>query len=66
MRMSSRSRFNPASIKPGAAAIALPPGPPARYTTGSGAGVGDTGGAMATARRMLRPLARLRFSGTTK
>jgi hypothetical protein len=41
-------------------------GPPCRYTTGSGADVGDTGGTMATARRMLRAVGRLRFSGTTK
>ena len=36
------------------------------YTTGSGAGVGDVAGTIATARRIVRPLALARFSGTTK
>ena len=44
----------------------LPPGPPARYTTGSGAGGCDTAGTMMTARRMVRPLDLVRFSGTIR
>jgi hypothetical protein len=58
--------LNPESINPGALPIAPTPGPPAKYTTRSGAGVRDTDGTMATATRMVRPVGRRRFSGTTK
>lgn len=41
-------------------------GTPGQIRDGSGAGVRDTAGTIATARRMLRPVGRLRFSGTTR
>src|SRR5215216_5541067 len=36
------------------------------YTTGSGAGVGDAAGTIPTVRRIVRPFALARFSGTTR
>jgi hypothetical protein len=36
------------------------------YTTGSGAGVGDAAGTIPTVRRIVRPFALVRFSGTMR
>jgi hypothetical protein len=57
MMIRSRSRFTPASTS---VVVSCPmgstPGPPAMYTIGSGAGLFDTAGMIATARRIMRPL----------
>src|ERR1700745_1684176 len=66
MRISSRSRLTPAAIRDCASPSGKPPGPPARYTTGSGAGCGDAAGTIPTVRSIVRPFGLARFSGTTR
>ena len=43
-----------------------PPGPPDRYTIGSGLGVAETAGARITKMRMRRPSGLARFSSTVR
>src|SRR6185437_7874020 len=66
MRISSRSRLKPAAIRACASLSGKPPGPPARYTIGSGAGCGDAAGTIPTVRSIVRPSGLARFSGTTR
>src|ERR1700751_5401001 len=66
MRISSRSRLKPAAISDCASPSGKPPGPPARYTIGSGAGCRDAAGTIPTVRRIVRPFGLARFSGTTR
>ena len=66
MMIRSRSRLMPASTRNGVSRIAAAPGPPAMKTTGSGSGLPDAAGTIATASRMVRPSGLERFSGTTR
>src|SRR6476646_5217460 len=66
MRIRSRSRLKPAAIRACASPSGKPPGPPARYTIGSGAGCGDAAGTIPTVRRIVRPFGLARFWGTTR
>src|SRR6478752_2720033 len=66
MIIRSRSLLNPRLIRVSASPNGKPPGPPARYTTGSGAGVDDFDGTIPTVRLIVRPFGRARFSGTIR
>src|SRR6478736_5507531 len=58
MIIRSRSLLNPRLIRVSASPNGKPPGPPARYKTGSGAGVDDSDGTIPTVRRIVRPFGR--------
>lgn len=66
MKMTSRSEFHPAWTRCAALSRPLPPGPPARYTIGSGAGFADVALILATAIRIFFPLGCSRFCGTVR
>ncbi len=66
MTIRSRSRLAPALIRFGIAPIALPPGPPVRYTTGSAPASPTRAGTIATIMRICVPLGSERSSGTTR
>src|SRR6516165_1585617 len=65
MMIRSRVWLRPTLTRISAWAIALAPGPPAMYTTGSGLDGCATEGILATGRRIVWPLRFWRFSGTT-
>ncbi len=64
--MTSRSAFRPWAIIDVASNDPAPPGPPDRYTIGSGSGVAETAGARITKMRIRGPSGWARFSGTVR